>query len=834
MIRNGFVLFFFLLFSSNLYAQPRIQATSDTLKIAVGESETVPLFISGSGSFKASVSLPNKKWKADLYKSQIELGGSQTEIVRIGVPEKTRQGIYPLVYKLTDDSKQAKKTVYIKVPLRRKVEAKLGEILNIIVKGSSPKVSLVVKNKSNVKENINIKGDFKTKFSLKPGQSKELSVPLPASQSSSGSISLVVENSEGTVEHFHRNYQVASSPEKQKLSRFTYPVRSGVRTSLENRFGKKRSFTQVWMDGEGRLSNASETKLDFNLRSPPLQNFSSINPLPRSAFSSRSLYRASLFNPNYKLRFGDQNFRRTKLTGNTASGFGIGGQYNVTSQTHVNSFYSGSRYYSRTQFGASLSHQLSESHIVSTNIGHNRSSFFTGTAVSGRSFYNNESGLLQLKSELSLDFASETTGVSLMKDVRFGSSNHYIRSRYARYSSSNPSFQRGSQRFLIQGSTELLNTKLFSSYRYNDTSYRFSNNVFKVGLSQSIFNLEYRRQFGGETQRDHLKASLFLRGKSLSFNTSARVGWTSYESETTRSEKYEATIRYKNEKGFRGSLRGHYRAGSLGFYSGSKKRYGVHTNFSYNWKKKRVYLSSSVKKNRGVYHSHSAGGTYQTNKGTRLKLGATYKNSFTGWWGVEFEVSRPIDVPLKKDQTAGLAAGRVVDGDGKPIEDMVVFVGNEASVTNKNGEYAIQHAPGDYDIRLSPSKLDPSKIVKGTSTGVNVIGGEKTHRTVKVYSGASVEGSVFFQNGEPAEGVTLKIFNGQKSYYKVTNSGGKVQFFGLVPGQWNLKFVSEQNENIKSTSEFKQTFELKSGENGSFEINVEKDDEINFLNEEPN
>ena len=829
MIRNGFVLFFLLLFSSNLYAQPSIQSSSDTVNVAVGESKTIPLFISGSGSFEASVSLPNKKWKAGLFKSQIKLKGSQTEIVRISVPGKTRQGIHPLVYKLEGDSTQVKKTVYIKVPLKRKVEATLGELQNIIVKGSSPKVSLIVKNRSNVRENINVIGDFKENFSLKPNQSKKLSVPIP---DENNNISLVVENSEGTVKHFHRNYQIISPPEEQKLTRFQYPVRSGIRTSLENSFGKKRSFTQVWMEGEGRLSNASETTLDFNLRSPPLQNFSSINPLPRSTFSNRSLYRTSLHNPDYKLRFGDQNFKRTKLTGNAASGFGIGGQYNVTSQTDISSFYSGSRYYSRTQFGASLSHQLREGHTVSTNIGHNRSSFFTGTAVSGRSFYNQD--LLRLESELSLDFASENTGVSLMKDVRFGSSDHYIRSRYAKYSTSNPSFQRGSERFLIRGSTELLNTKFFSSYRYNDTSYQFSNNVFKVGVSQSTFNVEYRRQFGGGTQRDHLRASLFLRGKKLSFNTRARIGWTSYESKTTRSEKYEATVRYKNEKGFRGSLRGHYRVGSPGFYSGRRKQYGIHSNFSYNWKKKRVYLSNSVKKNRGIYHSHSAGGSYQTNKGTRLKLGASYQNNFTGWWGVEFEVSSPIDVPLKKDQTVGLAAGRVVDGDGKPIENMVVFVGNEASVTNKNGEYAIQRNPGNYDIRLSPTKLDPSKIVKGTRADVNVFGGEKTYRTVKVYSGASVEGKVLYQNGEPAKGFTLKISNGQKSYYKVTNSDGRVQFSGLVPDKWNLKFVSEQNEDVKLASEFRKKFQLDSGENESFETEVEKDDGINFLNEEPN
>ncbi len=833
MIRDGFVLFLFLLFSSNLYAQPSIQTPSDTVKVAVGESETIPLFISGSESFEALVNLPNKKWKAGLYKSQIELGGSQTEIVRISVPEKTRQGIHPLVYKLKGDSKQARKTVYIKVPLKRKVEATLGKLQNTIVKRSSPKVSLVVKNKSNIKENIHVKGDFKESFSLKPNQSRKLSVPLLPPKSDNNSISLVIENSEGTVEHFHRNYQVASLPEKQKLTRFHYPVRSGVRTSLENRFGKKRFFTQLWMNGEGRLSNASETRLDFNLRSPPLQKFSSTNPLPRSTFSNRSLYRASLHNPDYKLYFGDQNFRRTKLTGNTATGFGIGGQYSVTSQTDISSFYSGSRYYSRTQLGASLSHQLREGYAVSTNIGHNRSSFFTGTAVSGRSFYN-QSDLPRLESELSLDFSSENTGVSLMKDVRLGGSDHYIRSRYSRYSTSNPSFQRGSERFLIQGSTELLNTKFFSSYRYNDTPYRSSNNVLRFRLSQSVFNVEYRRQFGGETQRDHLRTSLFLRGKKLSFNTRARIGWTSYESKTTRSEKYEATIRYKNEKGFRGFLRGRYRAGSLGFYSNSKKRYGVHTNLSYNWKRKRVYLSNSVKKNRGVYHSHSAGGSYQTTKGTRLKIGALYQKNFTGWWGVEFEVSSPINVPLKKDQTAGLAAGRVIDGDGKPIEDMVVFVGNEASVTNENGEYAIQHAPGDYDIRLSSSKLDPSKIVKGTSTGVNVIGGEKTHRTIKVYSGASIKGKVFYRNGEPAKGVTLKLSKGQKSYYKVTNSDGTIQFFGFVPGRWNIKFVGEQNQNIEPTSEFKKTFQLDSGENKSFEVEVKKDDDINFLNEKPN
>jgi len=833
MIRDGLLLFIFLLLSSNLYAQPSIQTPSDTVKVAVGQSETVPLFISGSGSFTASVNLPNKKWDADLFKKKVEVKNNRTEIVRVNVPDKASQGLHPLVYKLKGNSKQAKKTVYIKVPLKREVEASLKELQDVILKGSSSEALLIIKNKSNVEENIKVKGDFKASFSLEPGQLKKLSVPLPTSKTDENSISLVVKNSEGTVERFYRNYQVVSPSENQKLARFHYPAQAGVRTSLENRLGEKRSLTQIWVDGKGKLSNASETKVNFQLRSPPLQNFSSVNSLPRSAFSNRSTYRASLHNPNYNLFLGDQNFKRSKLTGNNASGFGIGGQYRTNKKTSISGFYSGSRYYNRTQLGASLSHQLNKGHTVSTNVGHNRSSIFNGTSISGLSFYK-KSDLLQLKSELSLDFASKNTGLSLLKDIRFGGSSHYIRSRYARYSSSNPSFPRGTERFSIQGSAELLNIRLFSSYRFNDTSYGFSSKVLKFGLSQSIFNVEYRKQFGGRTQRDYLRASLFLRGKKMSFNSRARIGWTSYESKTTRSEKYEARIKYESKGGFQGSLRAHYQVGVTGFRVGRKKQYGAYTNFSYNWKQKRVYISSSIKKHEGIYQSHRAGGSYRTNQGTKLKLSASYQNYFRNWWGVQFEASSPINVPLKKDQTVGLVAGRVVDGEGKPVENMVVLVGNKATITNAGGEYAIEHALGDYDIRLSPPKLDPNKIVKGTSTGVNVIGGEKTHRTVKIYSGASVEGKVFYSNGEPAGGITLKISNSRKSYYKITNNNGRVQFYGLIPSKWNLEFISEQNENVEPVSEFKKTFQLDSGENGSFEIELEKDDEINFLNEKPN
>ncbi len=101
--------------------------------------------------------------------------------------------------------------------------------------------------------------------------------------------------------------------------------------------------------------------------------------------------------------------------------------------------------------------------------------------------------------------------------------------------------------------------------------------------------------------------------------------------------------------------------------------------------------------------------------------------------------------------TGGTVAGTVTDGDGSPVANATVTVGETATTTNATGGYAVELAEGSYALAVS---VDGEQVA---TRSVNVTAGETTVVDVSVTVTATVRGTVTDVDGEPISSVSVDL-----------------------------------------------------------------------------
>ena len=776
----------FIVFPAHAQPSAEFEAAGDTTEIEAGSAQTLPVSVSAEeGEYKASVSLPGENWKASLFKKRFRVEGEKrTELVRISVPQMAKAGAYPVVYKLKRKSGKAKAKIFVKVPLRRDVNFEVSGVPRIALKGDSVIANLNVENGSNVEETVFVD---KKKVILDPGEKKTVQVAGFAESVGSQSFSFSARRKGGDAKQFVRNYRVVSPNDQPNLKWKKYSGEIGVRA---NQFGGGQLFAR----GQETVGNS---RLNFNIESPGLG-------LQNRFFRNRSRYSASLVNPgSYQIRLGDRSFSASRLIGN-ASGFGAGGRYEKFEKYNIGAYYFGSRRgRNRNEFGFDIKRSLNKKYQASVNIGRKNRFGFSGTSVSS-GISGSPSDLLEFEAESSLDFAFPDLGFSCFGRARFGNDSHFFSAEYESFSESNVSFQRGSRSFALQGETEALGTRLFSSYRNRISSLGNKRTYFQIGVSRRRFGVSYKRRNGPIGKKDGIQGNVSLSGNHLSFYSRGRVEWFKNGNQRKR---FSSRIGYRTGS-FSASIRGRYR-------ESFQKSFGLSASGSYKWKSGfRLKAHSSVQKRfnsfRGVVQGHRLELSYKLRSQAQIAARGFYRS---GFWGSALEVSIPLSVPVKKDRSVGLIEGRVIDENRNPISGAIVLVGNKAAVTGKNGKYSVRQNPGEYSIQIAPRSAEPNQIVKGVERSVRALGGKKIRRTIRIVEGGTIE--VKFKNG--GAGTKVKAVGESESYQKKTGKDGTVRFFGLFPGGWIIRSENKKKE-----------VKLQAGDSVSVEL--EKEEDIEFFN----
>jgi len=176
----------------------------------------------------------------------------------------------------------------------------------------------------------------------------------------------------------------------------------------------------------------------------------------------------------------------------------------------------------------------------------------------------------------------------------------------------------------------------------------------------------------------------------------------------------------------------------------------------------------------------------------------------------------------------GLVTGKVVDENGDPVSRVILLIGDKATKTNSDGKYAVNLPVGEHSIRVLPQNLSVNQIVRNTAKDVSVYGAQQTRRTVRLIEGASIEGTVLEKNGSFRSGVVVELTNGKRSFRRVSDERGKVQFNAVPSGSWKVRLVKNLND-VTLVSE--KTVETSPAEHVDISLTVESEEDVIFLNE---
>lgn len=190
-------------------------------------------------------------------------------------------------------------------------------------------------------------------------------------------------------------------------------------------------------------------------------------------------------------------------------------------------------------------------------------------------------------------------------------------------------------------------------------------------------------------------------------------------------------------------------------------------------------------------------------------------NTATATADVEFSSGgiNPILSPESDTDTAQIIApdlatisGSVVDNNGDPIEGVTITLSGTSTgsvMTNASGDYSFTGlAPGTYTVtETQPSKYDDggedAGTIGGTPTGDDTVndvisdivlsaGDDSVDNDFdEVIQPGSISGTVVDENGDPIQGVTIRL-SGAATEVAVTGSDGTYSFTGLVPGTYTV------------------------------------------------
>lgn len=177
----------------------------------------------------------------------------------------------------------------------------------------------------------------------------------------------------------------------------------------------------------------------------------------------------------------------------------------------------------------------------------------------------------------------------------------------------------------------------------------------------------------------------------------------------------------------------------------------------------------------------------------------------------------PFGLPVKKRDDVGSLSGYVFDVESNtPIKESLVSLEGKQCYTDENGAFYFKNVKkGAYNLK---TEILPKQMIlkEGSSTPLNIYGGQTNEVRVEAISGCSITGEIVYYTfkdetierlyhlGQPIEpsemkknplgGIRVIISrnNGEEIYTALSNETGGFNFSTLRPGSWEIKIVKDQ------------------------------------------
>lgn len=627
------------------------------------------------------------------------------------------------------------------------------------------------------------------------------------------------------------------------------PVSAKVRQVGQNSL----SAQQVELAGYGSLTQERRDRIEFLFRSPETQT--------KSALGQRDEYRLNYRTSWMELHAGDQNFALSPLTEVGRFASGVGGHFSVGS-LKAGGFFNETRYYlpKNREVGGFANFTFLDG--VTGGLNYLKKSEQTQSEVYS---FRGTAGFLK-NNEVDFEYGiGSREGVR--QDgylVRLGGRERWISydARFVNAGRDFPGYYRD-LRFKSVTVNLLPSTSMRFEANYQeeernlgrDTNQVYApfNRFYQLGIGYSnLASIHFR----STSQEDLLPLTKYRRREdvvqvrtgysfeSLSFNANADFGTTTdlLLDKPYPSSRYALNVGLQPFTGHTYNAAVEYSRDRNIFTDEDQKR--LSTTFTAF-----IFLGSTTQLQLNVFTSRLEAPleqSYTALEGTlehifpfahkvtvRARTTAFTPSTGDNTLDYHVEYAIPIGIPLKRLTTSGQIRGRVLDEQGKGIENVLLDAGGSAAVTDNEGSFlfpALKPAVTFLQVDRTSIGLDRVTL-QPIPMEIAVRGGEESYVELNVVRSSTISATVLLfgpKQGDTTStmvqlqeqaGVFFELASGSEIFRRVSDNRGRFVFNDLRPGRWELKAVGGNVPLYHNFEKESFVFELKPG---SLEVPVFK------------
>ncbi|MBF8247588.1 MAG: hypothetical protein HW374_388, partial [Bacteroidetes bacterium] len=587
------------------------------------------------------------------------------------------------------------------------------------------------------------------------------------------------------------------------------------------------SAQQVEVAGYGTFTQDHRDRIEFLFRSPETQT--------KSAFGQRDEYKLNYQTSGFELYAGDQNFSLSPLTEVGRFGSGVGANVSLGS-LKVGGFFNETRYYSPKTKEVGGFANVSVSDGITAGMNYLKKTEQTQSEVI--SFR----GITNFQKNNELDFEYGIGSKDEIKQngyaIRLGGRERWISYdvRLVKADKDFPGYYRDLNfTSLTMNLLPAANTRFEAYYQEEERNLgRDTNQVYAPHSRFYQFGIGYSNlaslHFRTTRQEDLLPLPKYRRKEdviqartgysfeSVSFYANADFGTTTdlLLDKPYPSSRYALNVGLQPFAGHNYTAAFEYSKDRNIFTDEDQKRIsGTLTAFIFFGSATQVQLNlfTSRLDASSVEQSYTAlEGTLEhvfpfAHKVTvRARHTAFTPSTQDNTIDYHLEYSIPIGIPLKRLTTSGQIRGRVVDEQGRGMENVLLDAGGSASVSDKDGRFLFPALKPEVTfLQVDRTSIGLDRVtLQPIPMEIAVRGGEESFVEMTVVRSATITGNVLLfgpkQQSESdtssamvqlqeQSGVFLELASGSEVLRRVSDNRGRFIFNDLRPGRWELKTV---------------------------------------------
>ncbi len=810
----------------------RVHAGADSSVLSADGVATIAFMASNGGGetqhVTTHVSVPNG-WRVVAGAQAITIAANQSQLLLVSVaaPANAAAGHARIVVAVHAPHDSASAGVVVDIPERRGIDLVALGSDGYVLAGRSYGAAFEVRNRGNLAAQVAFDASTSrgvraeagaTLFTLKPGESRRVSVTVRTDDDTRSQEDVL---SVTAADRDDATVQASASTHTTIVGRVGDPPRyASVPGVLALRASSSQAgASPVVLTGAGRLNDGTGPAFDFMLRAPTT---------PSSLFGERDEYRASLRGDGYDVRLGDGVYALTPLSSGSTIGFGADTRFTTNGLTL-------GALAVRDRRGAG------QRATAGVFIGSDQTRpAAVGVAVVGRSggagtasvVAHQRLGGTAIDAEVAASDSASAHGVAT--SVRASGANACAEydAGYSRASGEFAGPQRGSDEAHAMGSVRATNalaltasassnlTTLNLDLSHAATRITVASVGASVGDALSLDATHLQRDGSlsldagaGNGSQDALRARVGVPAGLLRFTAGVEKGVVHADGldasrgfVTTR-----GTIDFRAPRGGTISLYAEQTRGrSLLATSDRLETAGVTAQLLLPHNT-RAFATGSItalgddgslwfgQGEAVLEHTVRGGAVLALHARANANRQATLLRSTNG---VFMELRLPVGIPTGPTSGLGRARGRVLDAAGRGVPDVLVRLGAELAITDRDGYAAfIGLQPGEYRASLVSDATrgrmilgDPVVSISSTSRvpasfSLTLAEGGRLRASVRQleFAGTLASAADTVVGANALAHVMVVLSAGRDTIYQSTDEDGRADFGSVAPGIWTLR-----------------------------------------------